>query len=1045
VSDAGVTLVQGDNSGNCTGFTLSPATATITVTSINANGTLAASPSQSRLFTATCTASGVPVTPSWTLDSYDRAVVDAGGKVTVFGGTAGDVLVTGSNSSASAMATLKVVVKMEDRGSTASVATAFDTNTGSADPGKTLYPYKNTVFPLDLQSPLVQWNTGGSTATDVQVALRYPAGSASPTFLYSKIYNGSEPKQGTLDTSVPAWKPPQEVWTAFGRTAARGATAAARTGEIVIQRRYSNTVRAEMVIPVTFATEPLRGTVYYTQYLRTLFTPSSSNSICSGQTDLNPSTYTSGFVCPVGNCTHPGTSGTSTTRAIDLSTPTAPNRDPFNGTAGCPVCHSVSADGTTYVSGNQYWQVTGGGTSRGVNSIGLSGTGAPTFTPRKSAPNYQGSGNDFDINWPSEQSRGFSYSAISPDGALVIQNASFWGNTANTPASNNVQDATLRGVTGNVKPSFFVATANPGLGVEFATTGALPANALSSGVLNASANGALSIDGVTVGTGDSVLVKNEASLPKNGVYTVTATGSGSSRWRLTRRNDADATGDIVTNMEVRVADGNTNRGKVFYVTTAGTITINSTSIQFAARTVPTLPSMMVPVFSPDGTKIAYVNADKDSIAGYPDTGWRRGLSMFSFDRASMTISNRKRLLNTWSSGSAGTPMKWPFFESDSRSLVYVETDPNEFCNSNSPGTGSAVARACHEAAYGSMSPTTRGYWAGKVYSIDTQNPAATRTQLTKLTNGEDTADAAKSYQPSVLPFAVGGYRWAIFTSPRSYGNQLNARASAGSSSTGTATDFTCGASMMWVGAINDTTATATDRSHPAFFLPGQNVAPITSQNHYVNERGYLVKSPCRNAGDSCTLTSECCGAASMPATAACRVPSGWTPAAGAPQRTCADLSGTCSNAGQSCDVTADCCGGAICVNFSCSSPPSYEEASFTRDYVAECGEGQQPVWGTFSYHLSTPADTSIEFTAQTARTAAELDAADVVMLGSSTSTVVRPAAPEAKNVGTALAASDQAESFEHLRVTITLIQSTDGLVAPVLHDWQMDYRCVPRE
>ena len=146
--------------------------------------------------------------------------------------------------------------------------------------------------------------------------------------------------------------------------------------------------------------------------------------------------------------------------------------------------------------------------------------------------------------------------------------------------------------------------------------------------------------------------------------------------------------------------------------------------------------------------------------------------------------------------------------------VSGETDPSEYCSSNSPGTGSPQSRACQEAAYGSMSPTTRGYWPGKIYSLDSRSPSATRVELSALSNGEDTNDFGKSYQPTVLPFAVGGYRWAIFTSPRAYGNQFNARASAGSSLTGTPTDFTCAATMLWVAAIDDRTADGSDRSHP---------------------------------------------------------------------------------------------------------------------------------------------------------------------------------------------------------------------------------------
>ena len=93
------------------------------------------------------------------------------------------------------------------------VATALD-GTGVADtgtPSKTLYPYKNTVFPLDLKAPLVQWEQGTNAATAVKVALRYQvSGEATPRFSWSKIYN-TEPKEGTLVTTAPAWQIPQEI------------------------------------------------------------------------------------------------------------------------------------------------------------------------------------------------------------------------------------------------------------------------------------------------------------------------------------------------------------------------------------------------------------------------------------------------------------------------------------------------------------------------------------------------------------------------------------------------------------------------------------------------------------------------------------------------------------------------------------------------------------------------------------------------------------------------------------------------------------------
>jgi hypothetical protein len=1199
---SGITLPGATFGGSCSDLVLSPPTATIVISAIASNGSVTASPANVTV-SATCSG-GSLVEPSWTMDAYDRAVIDADGRLTVFSGVASPIIVTGSSSADSANALVDVVVRLQDRGVGATqiaTANAFDAAGSSTDAGKTLYPYRNTVFPLDLKAPLVQWQTGGTAATDVQVALRFPKDCVPPTpsgpastcsFWYSKIYYGSEPTctpsatGPCLTASVPAWQIPQEIWSAFDRSAAGNATG----GEIIVQRRYGGIVRPEMKIPVKFASASLHGTAYYTQYVRDLNTAAAA-AACSVQTGCNyaSGSYVPGRICPVGGDVKPtSTSNISTTRAIDLSQPAALNKDPFNGTSGCPVCHSVSANGTTYVSSSQLWSQMGGGTSVGINSIGFV-AGEPRFSPISPgyAPTYTGLNDVVEAPdmpgapWGGaerigEDSRGFAYAAISPDGAVTLQGSSFWGNTEEFPAAGiNTQDATAKGLLGGVKPYFFAKTSMPGLGVQFATTGALPSytwstaangtitgssgsltvdgftlnavgqavlvkneasaarngvyhlavvspwklerrydadsvaelplnmevrvsdgsanrgkvfyiSAVSAGtfnstktytfaqraipavtytaaplvarlattaaltpatvtqagnVLTAGANGALTIDGQTVALNDVVLVKNEGTASRNGVYSVTRLGTGSVRWQLTRTTSADevSASELRSGMDVRVTGGSVNSGKVFYLSSpayGATFTLNTTSIAFAETS---MPSMMVPVFSPDGTKVAYVNADADPVAGAGATGWRRGLSMFSFDQATLAVSNKKRLRSTYSSGSNGVPMKWPFFESDSRSLLYVETEATEYCDSANtyPATvDNSVKRACLQGSYGSMSPTTRGYWQGKIYSLDTQNPSGTTVELAKLNDAEDAFDADRAYQPTVLPYSVGGYRWVIFTSPRAFGNQLNAK-----NNTGTVgTHFSCAAGMLWVSALTDTVADGTDRSHPAFLLPGQKLAAVTTANHYINERGYLVPTPCKAVGSSCSSDDDCCGSGGSPATAACRAPSGWTPASGPPARTCAATGGTCSNAGGSCNSPADCCNAAACVDYQCAAPPTFTEADFVRDYVADCPDGTLPEWQLLSYHLTTGGDSRLEFSVQTAETSAGLAAAPVIDLGQSLNTVVSPADPEYKDVGAALEPS-RTNGRKHVRVTITFVPSSDSQTAPVLHDWEMRFTC----
>jgi len=100
-------------------------------------------------------------------------------------------------------------------------------------------------------------------------------------------------------------------------------------------------------------------------------------------------------------------------------------------------------------------------------------------------------------------------------------------------------------------------------------------------------NGALStayangqtIDGVTLATGDRILLKDQTTASENGIYTVNAAGAP------TRAVDADATTEL-ENATVFVSNGTTNADKAFTqtatVTTVGTT--GQTWVQFGGGT-----------------------------------------------------------------------------------------------------------------------------------------------------------------------------------------------------------------------------------------------------------------------------------------------------------------------------------------------------------------------------------------------------------------------------------------------------------------------------
>ncbi|GAS94449.1 uncharacterized protein RMCC_1415 [Mycolicibacterium canariasense] len=97
------------------------------------------------------------------------------------------------------------------------------------------------------------------------------------------------------------------------------------------------------------------------------------------------------------------------------------------------------------------------------------------------------------------------------------------------------------------------------------------------------ANGALAtafaagqvIDGVTLATGNRILIKNQTTGSENGIYTVNASGAP------TRATDADGAGELVPNATVYVSAGTTQADTQWTCTTNGTITPGTTATVWA--------------------------------------------------------------------------------------------------------------------------------------------------------------------------------------------------------------------------------------------------------------------------------------------------------------------------------------------------------------------------------------------------------------------------------------------------------------------------------
>ena len=85
------------------------------------------------------------------------------------------------------------------------------------------------------------------------------------------------------------------------------------------------------------------------------------------------------------------------------------------------------------------------------------------------------------------------------------------------------------------------------------------------------------IDGVTLATGDQVLVKDQSTDSQNGIYTVVSSGTAS------RSTDFDAIGELSGQMVI-INQGSTNDNTMWLCTTNNTVTLDSDSIAFTKVT-----------------------------------------------------------------------------------------------------------------------------------------------------------------------------------------------------------------------------------------------------------------------------------------------------------------------------------------------------------------------------------------------------------------------------------------------------------------------------
>jgi hypothetical protein len=295
-----------------------------------------------------------------------------------------------------------------------------------------------------------------------------------------------------------------------------------------------------------------------------------------------------------------------------------------------------------------------------------------------------------------------------------------------------------------------------------------------------------------------------------------------------------------------------------------------------------------PVFSNDGTKLAF-NWWAGAVGG--QSGDRRSLAVMDFAPPG-EFSSFARVFTP--SNPSWTAI-YPSFTPDGAGLVFELELVNN--GRDVGGTRSGCDRSGTCSDVGSR---------GELWWLDLATKQATRLDklngagsLPKGPNGHDD-DATLNYEPTVGPVASGGYAWVVFTSRRLYGNvaTINPFWSDPRYHDISSTPTT---KKLWVAAMDLTATPGVDPSHPAFYLPAQELLAG-------NSRGYWVAEVCREKGEACESGDQCC-------TGFCRPLSGEMGGL-----VCSDKPSGCAHEYELCSTDADCCAGAslVCVSERCT-------------------------------------------------------------------------------------------------------------------------------
>ncbi|HEY2745302.1 MAG TPA: hypothetical protein VGL86_11785, partial [Polyangia bacterium] len=302
---------------------------------------------------------------------------------------------------------------------------------------------------------------------------------------------------------------------------------------------------------------------------------------------------------------------------------------------------------------------------------------------------------------------------------------------------------------------------------------------------------------------------------------------------------------------------------------------NSGTIQATQPTItPTGLQATLPVFSPDGKHLAF-NFWGPAASG----GDKKSLAVLAYDPVGQVFSSMTTLF-TPTTGA----VSWSSFLPTNDAVVFED----ELVSGNG------------QFAYTWKTGQGQLYWVDLAtktpHALDALNGTSYLPTYGAHTGA---ADAKLNYEPTVNPVVSGGYAWVVFTSRRLYGNVATTSAY-NSDPRDYDWQHVITPKKLWVAAIDINAPAGTDPSHPAFYLPAQEL-------YAGNARGFWTVDPCHSDGTSCETGDECCG--------------GYCRSSGDMGLICTNQQPSCSQEFEKCSTTADCCGaaaGITCINGFCS-------------------------------------------------------------------------------------------------------------------------------